>query len=90
MAQRQLQPLSSLVVFRDWLVRFPAGILVFLVRCYQRGLSPLLGPSCRFQPTCSEYMISSIRKYGAIRGTLRGVLRILRCHPFNRGGYDPP
>ena len=64
--------------------------MIVLVRLYQRGISPLIGPSCRFQPTCSEYMIGAIRKYGAIRGSLRGLWRIMRCHPFNRGGFDPP
>jgi putative membrane protein insertion efficiency factor len=64
--------------------------LIFLVRIYQRGISPLLGPSCRYDPTCSTYMIEAIRKYGAWRGMLRGLRRILRCHPFTAGGYDPP
>jgi len=64
--------------------------LIFLVRTYQRGISPLLGPSCRYDPTCSTYMIEAIRKYGAWRGMLRGLRRILRCHPFASGGYDPP
>jgi putative membrane protein insertion efficiency factor len=57
---------------------------------YQRGLSPLLGKNCRFQPTCSHYMIEAINKYGLLIGISKGIWRILRCHPFNRGGYDPP
>lgn len=65
-------------------------LLIALVRCYQLVLSPLLGPSCRFQPTCSAYFIEAVRKYGAIRGGARGVWRICRCHPLNPGGYDPP
>jgi putative membrane protein insertion efficiency factor len=68
----------------------PAMLLIALVRCYQLVLSPLLGPSCRFQPTCSAYFIEAVRKYGAIRGGARGVWRICRCHPLNPGGYDPP
>ncbi|MEZ6138461.1 MAG: membrane protein insertion efficiency factor YidD [Pirellulaceae bacterium] len=68
----------------------PRWCLIGLVRFYQRGISPLLGANCRFQPTCSEYMIQAVRKYGAIRGCLRGVWRIMRCHPLHRGGYDPP
>ncbi|MCR9297027.1 MAG: membrane protein insertion efficiency factor YidD [bacterium] len=68
----------------------PGKLLILLVRIYQRGISPLIGPSCRFQPTCSEYMVGSIRKYGAVVGFWRGALRVLRCHPFSRGGYDPP
>lgn len=74
----------------DTLVRLPAEGLVLLVRVYQFTLSPLVGRQCRFEPTCSNYMIGALRKYGAIRGTLRGIGRILRCHPFHPGGYDPP
>lgn len=70
--------------------RLAAWSAVSLVRLYQRCISPLIGPSCRYDPTCSEYMILAIRKYGVVRGTLRGLCRILRCHPFTRGGYDPP
>lgn len=67
-----------------------SALAVKAVRFYQRALSPLLGNNCRFQPTCSEYMIGAIGRYGLFRGVLRGIWRILRCHPFNRGGYDPP
>ncbi|MHC4179264.1 MAG: membrane protein insertion efficiency factor YidD [Planctomycetota bacterium] len=68
----------------------PAAVLVGMARSYQWLLSPLIGPRCRFQPTCSEYFIESVRKYGAIRGACRGILRICRCHPWNPGGHDPP
>lgn len=64
--------------------------MIGLIRCYQLFISPLLGPHCRFHPTCSEYCVRSVRKHGAIKGTLRGALRICRCHPFHPGGYDPP
>ncbi|MFN3191837.1 MAG: membrane protein insertion efficiency factor YidD [Aureliella sp.] len=64
--------------------------MIAMVRLYQRAISPLLGPNCRFQPTCSEYMIESIRKRGLFVGMTRGIFRILKCHPFSRGGYDPP
>jgi putative membrane protein insertion efficiency factor len=73
-----------------WILNAPANALVSLVRLYQLLLSPLLGRRCRFYPSCSEYFIGAVRKYGAISGSFRGVLRILRCHPFNPGGYDPP
>ncbi|SJZ45858.1 hypothetical protein SAMN02745116_00387 [Pilibacter termitis] len=63
-------------------------ILLFLVRGYQRFLSPILPPSCRFHPTCSNYMIDAIRTHGAFKGGLMGVARILRCHPFAKGGID--
>lgn len=68
----------------------PAWTLIGLVRCYQWLLSPLIGQHCRFQPTCSAYFIGAVRKDGALKGTLRGVARICRCHPFHPGGYDPP
>ena len=64
-------------------------ILVFLIRVYRLIVSPLLPPACRFTPTCSEYAMESIQKYGAARGTYLTVRRLLRCHPFHRGGYDP-
>ena len=72
------------------LFRLPAWTLIAVVRLYQWTLSPILGRHCRFQPTCSAYFIESVRKYGAIRGAWRGILRICRCHPFHPGGYDPP
>ena len=70
--------------------RLPAQLLIALVRLYQITLSPLVGRSCRYQPSCSNYMIEAVRKYGFLRGCWRGVCRIARCHPFHAGGYDPP
>lgn len=70
--------------------RLPARLAIAAVRFYQRGISPLLGPRCRFSPSCSEYMILAIKKYGLFSGVARGTWRILRCNPFNHGGYDPP
>jgi hypothetical protein len=64
-------------------------VLIGMVKGYKYVLSPFLPPSCRFFPTCSTYTIQAIEKYGAIRGTYLGIRRILRCHPFSRGGYDP-
>jgi hypothetical protein len=72
------------------LLRLPGLVLIGLVRLYQVSLSPVLGQHCRYYPTCSNYFIQSVRKYGAIRGAFRGVLRICRCHPWHPGGYDPP
>ncbi|AND78573.1 membrane protein insertion efficiency factor YidD [Streptococcus pantholopis] len=63
-------------------------VLISLVRLYQAYLSPLFPPSCRYQPTCSNYMIEAIEKHG-LKGVLMGLARILRCHPFVRGGKDP-
>lgn len=76
--------------FVERLMRLPADAMVFLVRGYQRGISPMFGPRCRFTPTCSEYFVQSVRKYGAVRGSLRGLWRLMKCHPLHPGGYDPP
>jgi uncharacterized protein len=70
--------------------RLPSLAVIGCVRLYQVMLSPIFGRQCRFRPTCSHYMIEAVEKYGAIRGTAKGVWRILRCNPFCRGGYDPP
>jgi hypothetical protein len=72
------------------IVGLPSWTLILLVRLYQIFLSPIFGRQCRFQPTCSNYFIGAVQKYGAVRGAFRGVLRICRCHPFHPGGYDPP
>ncbi|MHB1685902.1 MAG: membrane protein insertion efficiency factor YidD [Ignavibacteriaceae bacterium] len=64
-------------------------IFVFLIRIYQKIISPLFLPSCRFYPTCSEYAAQAFTKYGVIKGGAKAVWRILRCNPFNKGGYDP-
>ncbi|HZW83139.1 MAG TPA: membrane protein insertion efficiency factor YidD [Candidatus Deferrimicrobium sp.] len=64
-------------------------IAIWLVRGYQRMISPLLPPSCRFYPTCSQYAILALEKYGLIKGSFLAIKRILKCHPFHPGGYDP-
>ena len=64
-------------------------VLILLLRGYKRFLSPLLPSACRFHPTCSEYMREAIEKHGAIRGVYLGSRRLLRCHPFHAGGFDP-
>jgi putative membrane protein insertion efficiency factor len=64
-------------------------LALLLIRGYQRGISPMLPPSCRFVPTCSDYGYQAIEKYGIIRGGVMTVWRILRCNPFNKGGFDP-
>jgi len=68
---------------------FPAGLAIGLVRLYQTLLSPLLGPNCRYYPTCSHYAIGAMQQLGLLRGGLLALARILRCHPFHPGGYDP-
>jgi uncharacterized protein len=81
--------MSSMDLVRS-IIRIPTLVLIALVRVYQWTLSPIVGRQCRFQPTCSHYFIGAVEKYGAIRGSLKGIWRICRCHPFCRGGYDPP
>ena len=64
-------------------------IFLRLIRFYQVGISPFIGPGCRFQPTCSQYAIIAINRYGVVKGTYLAVRRLLKCHPFHKGGYDP-
>ena len=67
----------------------PARLLMFPIAGYRRFISPLLGPRCRFAPSCSEYALTALAEHGAARGLWLAVARIARCHPFNPGGYDP-
>ena len=64
-------------------------LLIAMVRGYQVGLSPMMGGACRFEPSCSNYMIEALNVHGAVKGTLLGLWRILRCHPWGDYGYDP-
>lgn len=64
-------------------------LLIVVIKAYQRFVSPLFPPACRFYPTCSEYFIQALKKYGFLKGSLLGVKRLFRCHPFHPGGYDP-
>ena len=67
-------------------------IFVFLIQVYKKTISPIfefMGFKCKYYPTCSEYTIQAIEKYGAIKGCFYGIKRILKCNPFSRGGYDP-
>ncbi|MDN7240170.1 membrane protein insertion efficiency factor YidD [Planococcus sp. N028] len=63
-------------------------VLLKLIRFYQRFISPLSPPSCRFYPTCSHYGIEAVEKHGALKGTYLAIRRILKCHPFHKGGID--
>jgi putative membrane protein insertion efficiency factor len=74
----------------DFFYRLPALTVIACVRLYQLTLSPIFGRQCRFQPTCSHYMIGAVEKYGVLRGVPKGLWRIVRCNPFCQGGYDPP
>jgi len=71
-------------------VGLPGWLLMAAARCYQITLSPFIGRQCRFTPTCSNYFIQAVAKYGAVRGTAKGIARVARCNPFCRGGHDPP
>lgn len=62
---------------------------ILLLKGYKRFISPLLPPMCRFEPTCSVYMMQAIERYGVLRGTWMGTRRLMRCHPLNEGGWDP-
>ena len=68
---------------------FIKNLLIKIIVIYRRYISPLKKPCCRFMPTCSEYAIEALRKYGVIKGLYLSVKRILKCHPFHKGGYDP-
>lgn len=74
-----LRPLSELL----------AQLLILPIRFYQRCISPLTPPSCRFTPTCSQYAVEALRKHGPVRGLYLAIRRILRCHPWGGQGYDP-
>jgi putative membrane protein insertion efficiency factor len=65
------------------------SVLIWIVRAYQIYIGPLLPAACRYYPSCSAYAIEAIEKHGALRGTLLGIRRVARCHPFRPGGFDP-
>lgn len=64
-------------------------VLLVMIRFYRRFISPLKRPCCRFYPTCSQYALTAVETYGAAKGGLMAIKRILKCHPFHAGGYDP-
>lgn len=91
MIKRVLRFLSKLLfAVETFIERVLTFFVVKIVRFYQLAVSPMFGPCCRFTPTCSQYCLLAIQKYGVFVGVLKTVWRILRCHPFSRGGYDPP
>ncbi len=71
------------------MIRIPKTVLLGLLRGYKWVLSPMLPPACRYVPTCSEYAAEAIERHGALQGSALAIWRVLRCHPFVRGGYDP-
>ncbi|GCD09439.1 membrane protein insertion efficiency factor YidD [Clostridium tagluense] len=64
-------------------------ILILGIKSYRKYISPLKRPCCIFYPTCSQYTLEAIEKHGAVKGSIMGIKRILRCHPYNKGGFDP-
>jgi len=64
-------------------------VVISFIKFYRKFISPLKKPSCRFSPTCSMYTLEAVEKYGALKGSFMGMKRILKCHPFHKGGYDP-
>jgi putative membrane protein insertion efficiency factor len=64
-------------------------LILWLIRAYQKVISPWTPKTCRFHPTCSEYSYQAVKKYGALKGGFKSIKRISKCHPFNPGGYDP-
>jgi len=80
----------SLREFKLTILNFPQFFILILIRFYQKIISPVLPDNtCRFYPTCSHYGFQAVQKYGAIKGAFMAIYRILRCNPFNPGGYDP-
>lgn len=71
------------------MTRIASRAFALLIRLYQHTLSPILGPCCRFHPSCSRYMLEAIEKKGLFKGLTLGVWRVLKCHPLHPGGYDP-
>lgn len=76
-------------VKRNFVAAFLAKALICPIRFYQRYISPLTPPSCRFTPTCSQYAVEALQKHGPVKGLYLAVKRILRCHPWGGHGYDP-
>jgi hypothetical protein len=70
-------------------VGLAAAAVAALIRLYQISLSPMLAPACRFSPSCSDYARQAVLRHGAVIGLMRGLRRLLRCHPFHPGGWDP-
>ncbi|MCS7015125.1 MAG: membrane protein insertion efficiency factor YidD [Gemmatales bacterium] len=93
-AQGSGQVGSSTTERRSIVSRWCCGLVIILVKLYRLMVRPILlvvfGPCCRFEPSCSEYMLQAVRKYGPLRGVAKGLGRIARCHPWSAGGYDPP
>ncbi len=81
--------MKSITFILRKLNNYLTNICIYLVNFYRKFISPLKGPTCRFYPTCSQYSLEAFKKYGLIKGMFLTIKRILKCHPFHPGGYDP-
>ncbi len=72
-----------------WLLKILSYPFILLIKIYQKIISPLIGPKCRFTPTCSNYAVEALKKYGVFKGSWLAVKRIAKCHPWGGSGYDP-
>ena len=70
------------------IILFPRKIVIYIIKLYQKFLSPFLGKNCKYYPTCSEYTKQAVDKYGIIKGSILGIIRILKCNPFSKGGVN--
>ena len=70
------------------IILFPRKIVIYVIKLYQKFLSPFLGKNCKYYPTCSEYTKQAVDKYGIIKGSILGIIRILKCNPFSKGGVN--
>lgn len=77
---------AQLLIIEGWIMRY---IFMYIIKLYQKFISPMKPPSCRFYPTCSQYAVESLSKYGVFKGGYLAFKRLMRCHPFHPGGYDP-
>ena len=72
-----------------WLLKILSYPIILLIKIYQKIISPIIGPQCRFTPTCSNYALEALKKYGVFKGTWLAIKRISKCHPWGGKGYDP-
>ena len=89
MRSNKLQPEAFLTRLRRSAASLPKRALIWLICCYRVSISPRHPGCCRYRPTCSQYALEAVRKYGAVKGGYLAIRRILRCNPFSKGGYDP-
>ncbi|HBF3360958.1 TPA: membrane protein insertion efficiency factor YidD [Clostridioides difficile] len=81
--------MNKIIYILKEISKYLSNLCIYLVRFYQKYISLLKGPTCRFYPTCSQYSIEAFKKYGFVKGMYLMIRRILKCHPFHPGGYDP-